>query len=101
METAASDLSLLFVSELLELKNDQTLSVCITFQSKNGNTMPCFGFHATSVLQTIQAACPTFQNKGLLYYVEKSALDFMMLWHCDSKYDHQIKEGCHSLVAKT
>ena len=54
--------------------------------------MPCFGFHAISVLQTIQAACPTFQNKGLRYYVEKSALDFMMLWHCDSKNDHQIKE---------
>ena len=64
-KTAASDLSLLFVSKLLERKTDQTSSVFITFQSKNGNAMPCFGFHATSVLQTIQNACPTFQNKGL------------------------------------
>ena len=54
--------------------------------------MPCLGFHAISVLQTIQAACPSFQDKGLRDYVGKSALDFMMLWHCDSKYDHQIKE---------
>ena len=25
-------------------------------------------------------------------FIKIIILDFMMLWHCDSKYDHQIKE---------